>query len=332
MMAARRREWVEQARAADLDDLLRRHGVTLSGRAGWLAGPCPVCGGTDRFAVHLRKRAWRCRGCGVGGGDAISLAQHIEGLDFMRAVESVCGEPPPRGGETEPDPERERRRARAERDRRAREAEAREYDRRQREKARWLWSASEPATGTIVEPYLRSRSISVPPPGTMRFLPPHKPEHHPAMLVPYGIPEEPEPGTLTIAKAAISAVHLTLLKPDGSGKIEVEKPNSPKITVGSPSGQPLVLAPMNDLMGLAINEGIEDALSVHEATGLGVWAAGSAGFMPALADVVPAYVEVVHVMVDDNPNGRRNSAELVRRLRARGFAVVPHLLRSEVAA
>ena len=42
-----------------------------------------------------------------------------------------------------------------------------------------------------------------------------------------------------------------------------------KITIGSPTGAPLVLAPMNDLLGLAITEGIEDAISVHQETGLG---------------------------------------------------------------
>jgi hypothetical protein len=39
---------------------------------------------------------------------------------------------------------------------------------------------------------------------------------------------------------------------------------------------PIVLAPPNDLLGSSITEGIEDALTMHEATGLGTWAAGSA--------------------------------------------------------
>ena len=42
---------------------------------------------------------------------------------------------------------------------------------------------------------------------------------------------------------------------------------------------------------LAITEGIEDRLTVHEATGLGAWAAGSASRMPALAYVLPGYIE-----------------------------------------
>jgi hypothetical protein len=50
-------------------------------------------------------------------------------------------------------------------------------------------------------------------------------------------------------------VHLTLLAPDGSGKADVEKP---KLVVGPPGVLPIVLAPVNDLLGLAITEGIEE--------------------------------------------------------------------------
>jgi hypothetical protein len=71
----------------------------------------------------------------------------------------------------------------------------------------------------------------------------------------------------------VEVVHLTLLRSEGSGKAEVERP---KLFVGSPTNLPIVLAPPNDLLGLAITEGIEDALTVHQATGLGAWAAGAA--------------------------------------------------------
>ena len=78
---------------------------------------------------------------------------------------------------------------------------------------------------------------------------------------------EPEPAVLSIADADVRAVQLVKLKPDG-GKADVE-PN--KIIIGKGAlGSPIVLAPPNDLLGLAICEGIEDGLSVYEATGLGV--------------------------------------------------------------
>ena len=79
------------------------------------------------------------------------------------------------------------------------------------------------------------------------------------MIAAFALTDEPEPGVLGEPED-VHAVHLTLLLPDGSGKAAVA-PN--KITIASPAGMPIVLAPMNDLMGLAITEGIEDALSVH---------------------------------------------------------------------
>ena len=91
--------------------------------------------------------------------------------------------------------------------------------------------------------------------------------------------------------------------------------------VGHSIGSPIVLAPMNDLLGLAIAEGIEDALSTHQATGLGAWAAGSASRMPALADAVPDYTDCVTLIVDDNDAGRPNSERLAALLVARGIHV-----------
>ena len=45
--------------------------------------------------------------------------------------------------------------------------------------------------------------------------------------------------------------------------------------IGSAPGVPLVLAPCNDLLGLFIAEGIEDALTARCGAGFGAWAAGS---------------------------------------------------------
>ena len=60
----------------------------------------------------------------------------------------------------------------------------------------------------------------------------------------------------------------------------------------------------------AITEGIEDGLSVHEATGLGAWAAGSASRMPAMAEAVPNYIECVTVIADADEAGTTNAKKL----------------------
>ena len=88
------------------------------------------------------------------------------------------------------------------------------------------------------------------------------------MIAAYGLASEPEPGVLAIADADVRAVHVTRLAPDGTAKAGGEHD---KITIGSPLGYPIVLAPPNDGLGLAITEGIEDGLSVMP---LQDWASG----------------------------------------------------------
>jgi Toprim domain len=88
--------------------------------------------------------------------------------------------------------------------------------------------------------------------------------------------------------------------------------------VGNSAGWPIVLAPPNDGLGLAITEGIEDGLSAHEATDGAAWAAGCAARLPTLADVVPAYFEAVTIFADDDASGQRGARELADRLIRRG--------------
>jgi len=200
------------------------------------------------------------------------------------------------------------------------EAAAREADHavRQRRKAIWMWQRARAIQMTPAEAYLRSRGISGDLPATLRFLAPYKPKHYPAMIAAFGIAEEPGPGSLRIADDSVVGVHLTLLKSDGSGKADTE-PN--KITVGPSAGAPIILAPANDLLGLAITEGVEDALSVHETMGLGAWAAGSASRLPALADAIPSYIDCVSIVVDDDSAGREGARGLARLAHEFGFHV-----------
>jgi hypothetical protein len=196
----------------------------------------------------------------------------------------------------------------------------REYEADQRRKASWLWLNRRPIASTIAEAYLRSRKIICPLPATLGFLPARKPEHHPALIAAFGIPDEPEPGVLgKLPHTSVGSIHLTLLRPDGSGKAEVEKP---KLIVGSPLGQPIVLAPPNDLLGLAITEGIEDALSAHMMTGLGAWAAGAAGFMPKLVEMVPSFIEAVTIYAHADKAGQDGAHKLAQELSRNGINVV----------
>jgi putative DNA primase/helicase len=294
-------ELIARAGALPIEGEIERRGIKLRGRVE-REGPCPVCGGTDRFAINIRKQQWNCRGCRVGGG-IIGLVQHLDGVGFRQAIETLTGE---RSFSSTPVNSNINHNL----------PHADHYVREQHQKAAWLWSRRAPLTGSVAECYLRgARGIDCPFPATLAYLPPTKPDHRPALIAAYGVLDEPEPSVLA-EPVNINAVHLILLKSDGSGKVDV-KPN--KLTIGSPAGQPIVLAPVNDLLGLAITEGIEDALSLHAASGVGAWAAGGASHMPALAAAVPDYVDWFRVVADGDEAGRSNSFKLCRSLSDRGL-------------
>lgn len=188
-------------------------------------------------------------------------------------------------------------------------------------KVRRLWSQRQQARGSIAETYLREcRGYRGHLPVTLGFLP-ARGEHCPAMIAAFGVARETDPGELVIDDNAVAGVHITKLKPDGSDKAGIEgEPD--KITVGLGNTSPIWLAPINDGLGLVIAEGIEDALSAHQSTGLAAWAAGTAGRLPAMADAVPDYVDTVTILVDADDNGEKNSIELAQRLVARGIEVL----------
>ena len=82
--------------AADIASIAERLGARLK-RAGpsERAGPCPRCGGIDRFSINIKKQIWNCRGCGVGG-DIIALVRHVTGLGYREALSVVGGAQRPR--------------------------------------------------------------------------------------------------------------------------------------------------------------------------------------------------------------------------------------------
>ena len=93
---------IERARAVRIEDEIVRRGITLKRLGAELIGPCPVCGGRDRFAINVRKQVFNCRGCG-GKGDVIALVQHFDDCQFTDAIATLVGDggranvaPPPK--------------------------------------------------------------------------------------------------------------------------------------------------------------------------------------------------------------------------------------------
>jgi hypothetical protein len=261
------------------------------GRVGTFDVPCPACGPFRKPANRRKKtlRIWRkpdgfatfcCIHCGARGHAIGDNARRLDPNALARA------------------------RAEAETLRREQVAKS-------RRKARGLWGRRQGIQGTIAETYLRRcRGYSGTLQSTLGFLPAHD-GHEPAMIAAFGLAEEVEPGVLQVG--AVSGVHLTLLAPDGSGKAGTGKD---KIMLGKEHTLPIVLAPPTDMVALVIAEGIEDALSAHEALGMGAWAAGSADRLPAMAEHIPGYIACVTVLVDNDRDrkGERCAEALAARL------------------
>jgi hypothetical protein len=246
---------------------------------------CPLCGPSCRSPINQRRRVLR-----IWRLDPAFASFHC----------ARCGEQGFVRNRASPWPDRaaleESRREAADRERLSK------VERLSR--ARWLWSKRVPIAGTIAESYLRmARGYGGLLPDTLGFLA-GRGKHGPAMIAAFGIPEEPEPAVLAISETDVTGVHITRLAPDGSGKAGT---SADKIMLGSSSGWPIVIAAPNNLLGLAITEGIEDGLSVHEATGLGVWAAGCASRLRSLAYSIPVWVEAVTIVADHDPDGLRHA-------------------------
>jgi hypothetical protein len=133
---------LELARARRIEDVLIERGHKLRRQGGELIGPCPVCGGTDRFGINLKKQIWNCRGC-AKGGDVIALVQHIDGSTFIAAIETLTGGRAPPTRQRRPKPVQEH-----------------------EDDGRWIkwWDEARPVAGTLAERYLIHRRITELPP------------------------------------------------------------------------------------------------------------------------------------------------------------------------
>jgi len=271
--------WVADARVVSVLEVVDRRGLKLKRSGTELVGPCPVCGGEDRFGVSTRKNLWHCRGSGRGG-DAIALVQYLDGADFLAACEDLTGRPPPHGESgtraslVELAAREEERRRKAE----ARESSEARFREKERHRLYQMWRAARPLAGSMAEAYLTLRGLVAPPGAPLRFSPRVAYFHGltetddgrsarrmlgegPAMLA-----------AITNAEGRFCGLHCTwldLTRP--KGKAEWHDPDTGELLPakkvrGSKQGGAIVLAkggaaPRRELAG----EGIETTLAVYTA-------------------------------------------------------------------
>lgn len=260
--------WIASARAADILAAATERGARLRRQGSEHVGPCPACGGTDKFSVNPKKRVFNCGHQGGAGGDVIEMVRHITGCEFVAAVESLTGQSPPRGESRAIDPEVERERRDERRDRdAAREQEERHVRERKISASERLWEAGQPIAGTQADAYLRRRGITLlrEQASDLRFI---------ASLAYEGYRDEDdqEGGPLGSFPAMLAAirdvdghligVHRTYLAPDEPKKLVPpgdRSRNKAKKVLGNAKHGAIWLGPPNDVIALA--EGIETALS-----------------------------------------------------------------------
>lgn len=301
-MIDRFEDWKHRADQCDLHETAVRYGAVLK-RAGreWI-GPCPHCGGRDRFSVNQQRHKWFCRGHG-GGHGAISMTMHLAGLSFLGACESLTGEPSPSGAKAKPLSEEEkaaRNRARleAEARQRAREAEEQAYQDDTREAAQAIWDASQPIVDTVAETYLRSRGLGMDEyPGVLRF--------HPALPYPGKTMRYP----VLVARVDdvtgnLTAIWRIFLREDGR-KADVE---NPKLGLGPSAGGAVRLFGIASHVGIA--EGVETALAARLLTGgkIPVWS----GLSTAVSNVeIPLGVSRVTIFPDGDRPIKRHEGDFI---------------------
>ncbi|MEP9390578.1 toprim domain-containing protein [Mesorhizobium sp. KR9-304] len=262
-------------------------------------GPCPVCGGKDRFRFDDKAGtgSFFCSQCGPG--DGIELVKRLHRLDFRQTaalIEQHLGEAPARQPQTG----------------------GGSNDGHRLEELKALWSRSRPIT--LDDPagrYLNDRTGITQFPACLRFSsderyadPGTKPSWHPLLLARF------EPADDANAEGPGFALHRTYL--DAAGR-KADMPSPRKMLGAMPAGGAVRLMPHGDTLGIA--EGIETALSASALFNVPVWAALTSGLLQDWNPPNEVRLVIVFGDTDASFTGQSAAYLLARRLKARGLIV-----------
>lgn len=237
-------------------------------------GPCPFCGGRDRYRFDDKGRGmFFCGQC--GSGDGFTFLRRMFGWDFNEAANRLR----PLVGSIRPSITREAR------------------DRGQLEKLRaGLWNAGWPLkSGDPVVHYLSSRAIDRVP-EDVRYVERCLYETrvwYPAMVA-----------KVTAPSGRMATLHRTYLDPTKNAKIDAREPR--KLMPGHiDKGSAVRLSPSGATLGVA--EGIETALSASILYDVPVWSTINAGGLMAFSP--PLEVSELIIFGDNDPKfGGQSSA------------------------
>jgi hypothetical protein len=279
---------IDAAKATRIEDEVARRGIKLVGR-GECVGPCPVCGGRDRFSINVKKQVWNCRGC-AKGGDVVDLVQHLDGVDFKAAVVTLAGDERKPIAPVKPTVHHEK-----------------ESDQQKTERALRIWNEASEVNDTLAEQYLRRRGLELPDDDhALRFYSPcpFAGTAYPALIALFRdvLTDEPKaihrvalaPGGILIAKRMLGRVAGCAVKLDADENVE---------------------------LSLSIGEGIETMIAARMRGFRPAWALGSAGAIKQFP--VLAGIGALTILVDNDEadhNGRRAGPDAAAECSARWTA------------
>lgn len=272
-------------------------------------GPCPACGGTDRFRFHNNdgNGGYFCspNGAGCGAGDGFTLLQKVHSWDLRKCLEEVAGvvgssSEAPRTVGKKPSQE-------------------------------WMRkliadtvAASKPiAEEDPVHRYLTGRGITLAAYPSVLLTHTHLPYFEKQDGRKKVVKELPAMVALIHDKEGqVVALHRTYLTSSGA-KANVREVK--KLLNSGIKGAAVRLFDVDDQMGIA--EGIETALAAYLLTGIPTWSAIDAGNMVQIC--IPDRVKRVHIFadVDANFTGQAAAFNLARRLVNEQREAHVHLLR-----
>ena len=232
-------------------------------------GPCPVCGGKDRFIMDDKEGlgTYHCNQCGAGTG--FTLLQRVKGWDMKEAMSQVSKIV---GGMNKVEIKNEI------------------TDEARRKALNETWSGGrEIAEGDPAYKYIFKRTGLLEMPKTLRF---HTGLYHPDTR-----------GNVPAIIAKVSdldnkpvSIHRTYITAEGE-KAKVDRPKM--LMQGSiPDGSAIRLFPYQESLG--ITEGIETAISCFAIFGIPTWAAISAAMLVKWTP--PAVVKRVYIFGDNDAN------------------------------
>lgn len=241
---------------------------------------------TPSFTIYAGDERAKCFGCGWQG-DVIEFVRKAYGYSFTQAVDRLGGDTLPKATSSPTVIDR------TPKDDRTPEALA-------------IWEASQAATGTPAEAYLRSRAIAMLLPPSIRFT-----------RLCYGKSGPQYPVLVALVQNVAGepiGIQRTYLNPVGDGKAAVAKP---KLSLGSIRGGAVRLGDPVDQ--IVICEGLEDGLTLAQGLEGPVWVSVGTSNLPAME--LPSSVRSVIIGADNDSAGECAAQKAALAFASRGLDV-----------